>query len=136
MPSIKFRLKESEIQFQAIRAQGAGGQNVNKVSSALHLRFDINSSSLPDTLKERLLRSRDNRISSDGIIIIKAQAYRTQEKNKADGIQRLQQLIESVAVIPKSRRPTGPSRSAKRKRTDQKTQRGKLKNLRKKVRLE
>lgn len=134
MPSIPFQLDESEVQLQAIRAQGSGGQNVNKVSSALHLRFDIRASSLPAHLKERLLLSRDHRINSEGIIIIKAQTHRTQEKNRDDGMTRLKQLIQSAASVPKSRRATKPSRSAKRKRTDKKTQRGKLKNLRQKVR--
>lgn len=134
MPSIPFQLNESEVQFQAIRAQGAGGQNVNKVSTALHLRFDIRASSLPHHLKELLLQSRDHRMTSEGIIIIKAQSHRTQEKNREDGIARLKQLIQSAASVPKSRRTTKPTRSAKRKRTDKKTQRGKLKNLRQKVR--
>ena len=120
----------SEIQIQAIRAQGAGGQNVNKVSSAIHLRFDINASSLPDVYKQRLVQLRDQRISSDGIVIIKAQRFRSQEKNRADALQRLQKLVQSVAVTPKRRKATKPSRNSKRKRLDGKTKRGQLKSLR------
>lgn len=122
-----------ELQLSAIRSQGAGGQNVNKVSSAIHLRFDIAASSLPEFYKFRLLHLNDQRINKEGVIVIKAQQYRTQEKNREDALNRLGQLIKSATTITKNRRPTKPSKSSQRKRMDKKNQRGKTKNLRGKV---
>jgi len=126
-------IPDEEIVMQAIRAQGAGGQNVNKVSSAIHLRFDIAASSLPPGYKERLLQWRDQRISSDGVIIIKAQQYRSQEKNRADALSRLQAMIRSAMIVPKKRRPTRASLASKKRRLQGKSMRGQLKSLRKKV---
>lgn len=123
-------IPDEEIEMSAIRAQGAGGQNVNKVSSAIHLRFDINASSLPDWCKEKLLALNDQRITQDGIVIIKAQNFRTQEKNRADALARLTELIRIATKPKKVRRPTRPTRAAKQRRVDNKTHRGKIKSLR------
>ena len=131
--SLNVSIPDEEIQLSAIRSQGAGGQNVNKVSSAIHLRFDINASSLPDFYKQRLAGLKDRRISKQGVIIIKAQKFRTQEKNREDALERLQQLIKSVAVVQKVRRPTKATKGSKTRRLDSKTRRGKTKELRGKI---
>jgi len=126
-------IPDSEIEFEAIRAQGAGGQHVNKVSSAIHLRFDIAGSSLPASYKEKLLAFADQRISNDGVIIIKAQKFRSQDKNRDDALVRLKELIKKATAIQKSRRPTKPSRNSQRRRMDSKNKHGQLKSLRKKI---
>ena len=126
-------LEDNEVEISAMRAQGSGGQNVNKVSSAIHLRFDIGSSSLSDFHKERLLNSKDNRITKEGVLVIKAQQFRTQEKNKEDAFERLQEFILKNIHVDKPRTPTRPSKSARNKRMDQKKQRGRIKSLRGKV---
>lgn len=126
-------IPDEEIETSAIRAQGSGGQNVNKVASAVHLRFDIRASSLPESVKARLRSLSDRRISKSGVIVIKAQEHRTFEKNREAARQRLVQLIEKAAVKLKKRRPTRPTRGAVRRRIDGKTHRGRLKALRRKV---
>ena len=126
-------IPDEEVELSAIRAQGSGGQNVNKVSSAIHLRFDIKASSLPDDYKQRLLHLRDQRISKEGVIVIKAQRYRTQEKNRQAALARLQELIQGVAVVKKTRKPTRPTRNSQKRRMDNKTQRGRTKSLRGRV---
>ena len=126
-------LTDDEVELNAIRSQGAGGQNVNKVASAIHLRFDIAASSLPEFYKQRLLNLSDKRISKEGVLVIKAQQFRTQEKNRDDAIARLQELIQSVAHVQRARVPTKPSRAAKSRRVDSKTKRGQAKLLRRKI---
>lgn len=128
-----FSLPLTEIEFHQIRAQGSGGQNVNKVSSSVHLRFNIHHSTLPEPFKERLLKLSDQRITKEGIIVIKAQQFRSFEKNREAALKRLQTLIRAVTTTPKKRKATRPSRASQKKRLDKKTQRGKTKALRKRV---
>ncbi|WP_444883946.1 alternative ribosome rescue aminoacyl-tRNA hydrolase ArfB [Microbulbifer sp. PSTR4-B] len=134
MLSARLKINLADVQFSAVRAQGAGGQNVNKVSSAIHLRFDIRSSSLPEAVKSRLLQLRDQRVSADGIVVIKAQRFRTQEKNRADALERLQQLVEQVSRVDKPRIATKPSRGSKERRLKNKNRRSQVKAMRGKIR--
>ncbi|SHM25442.1 ribosome-associated protein [Duganella sacchari] len=129
----RMNIDPNEVEFSAIRAQGPGGQNVNKVSNAVHARFDITASSLPEHIKERLLALRDTRITREGVVVLKAQQSRSLEANKEDALRRLQEVVDSVAVLPTVRRPTKPTRSSQRRRLDGKAKDGERKQLRGKV---
>ncbi|HZP12332.1 MAG TPA: alternative ribosome rescue aminoacyl-tRNA hydrolase ArfB [Nevskiaceae bacterium] len=128
-----FEIPESEIEITAVRSQGAGGQKVNKTSSAIHLRFDVRASSLPQEIKERLLASHDRRITEDGVVVIKAQQHRSQDMNRAEALRRLHDLVRAASVVRKTRRPTRPTRGSKERRLESKARRAHVKSLRGRV---
>jgi len=133
MTRMRLQIPESEVEIEAVRAAGPGGQNVNKVSSAVHLRFDIPASSLPGAVKARLLGLRDQRITREGVVVIKARQHRSRDRNRVDALRRLHQLVRSVAEPPRPRRPTRPTRASKLRRIESKIRRGRIKALRRKV---